>query len=189
MPVPFEYIPLNLGRRSERPFDFLANILSAKRSLSEGESYPLEIPRVPIVIDLVSPEKETNGCLVQSHSFEDDPSMEVVDNQSDVDSSTWTSCDDGSSSAQFASDFSEDVGLSEILEQVADMNEIYRVDEFSFHIQNVDTLPPSWPITERFNMYDCSGGDRKESIETGFPGPMDEYYEEYRRKALKVRPL
>lgn len=147
-----------------------------------------------MVIDLISPDNETSNA--QSQPVEDEQSMEVVDNQSDVDSSPWTSCE--SSPPQCGSDFNEATGLNDILDQVADMSEVYHLDEYSSQQQIVEPFFQTNSI-DRFNVNENSLGGlygdarlyREESvhIETGFPGPMDEYYEEFRREALKIRPL
>lgn len=194
--IQFEYIPLSSGRRLERPFDFLSHYLPAQQSIRQSDSVPTNIPRNPMVIDLISPENESTKPIASSAPHKDDLAMDVVDDHSDMDSSTWTSCE--GSPPQLDSNFNEDAGLNDLLEQVADMNEIYHLDQFGCPPQMMNHFLTPNGLDAYFmsdngggrmygpgSMYDGGGA----AIETGFPGPMDEFYAECRRKALKVRPM
>lgn len=171
-PVPFEYFPISLGRRSERHFDFLADIL-VKRSSSESsnsvEAGAMKVAHLPPVIDLVSPD--------------DEPITEANLGDSDAESSAWmSSCSEGSPSER-RNHFDEAAGLNELLEQVADMDEIYVADQ-QYLQRQIST--DSWfqpNHMEAFVM--CASGDGIHgeafrygelggTFSTGFPGPINQ---------------
>lgn len=151
------------------------------------------MPQVQVVIDLISPENETTSSVAKFLPVEDeDFVMEAMDSHSDVDSSPWTSCE--GSPAQFRSDTYEVSGQNEFV----DTNMFYPFDPNGYEPQMVDIAPQRNELNA-FNMFGNSGdrffaessvlSEDTEQIVTGFPGPMDEYYEEIRKQALKNRPL